>query len=296
MTNRNETPRRSPLADASLRAAALALAASAALLAPVAGCGGEEEQSVVAAPPPAPPPPPPPEAPKVTPIAELMKELGISPKVRMQEDHAPDTDPERIAVLKFFDAFAKGTPDTIASALSPIDRATLEASARSGALKRDCDAISRVDLFASSSASDLGSAGADKGPSAWPEGAPTSKCGTVLAVYRAGGRTQAQLWVFEAEGEGKKVTRQAFHGIYQPPEIMSKVSGNSLRTSWMQVVRKELALAAQPDETLRPVARVEAQEAPEAAPASKGSGPIGAPPGRNRPKKTMDPPRSLPGR
>ena len=295
MTNRNETPRRSPLADASLRAAALALAAFAALLAPVAGCGGEEEQQVVAAPPP-PPPPPPPEEPKVTPVAQLMKELGISPKVRMQEDQAPDTDPERVAVLKFFDAFAKATPEAVAPALSPIDRATLEAAARTGALKRECEAISRIDLFASSGISDLGSPDTDKSPSAWPEGAPTSKCGTVLAVYRAGGRTEAQLWVFEAEGEGKKVTRQAFHGVYQPPEIMSKVSGSSLRSSWMQVVRKELALAAQTDETLKPVARVEAQEAPESGGSTQSSGPMGSPPGRNRPKKTMDPPKNFPTR
>jgi hypothetical protein len=125
MTNRNETKLPSPPSEARVLAAArgaglaaIALAAAVAV-APLAGCGGEEEQAAVAPAPPPPPPPPPPEAPKVTPVAQLMKELGISPKIRMQEDQAPDTDPERVAVLRFFDAFAKSAPQGIAPASRP---------------------------------------------------------------------------------------------------------------------------------------------------------------------------------
>jgi hypothetical protein len=302
MTNRNETKLPSPPSEARLLAArgaglaAIALAAAVAV-APLAGCGGEEEQAAVAPAPPPPPPPPPPEAPKVTPVAQLMKELGISPKIRMQEDQAPDTDPERVAVLRFFDAFAKSAPQGIAPALSPIDRATLEASMRGDALKRECDAVSRVDLFASSSLSDLRKGDDGKDASAWPEDAPTKDAGCVMAVFRAGGRTEAQLWVFEVQGEGRKVAKQVFHSVYQPQDVMSKVSGSSLRSAWMALVRKELAVASLPDEALKPVARVETQEAPERSREGGTSGPMGMPPMRNRPKPgSVDPPKNFPTR
>ena len=89
MTNPNETmqSKRTPEGDAFraiARAATAAGLAAALVLAPLtlSGCGEEEEAPVAVAPPP-PPPPPPPAAPTVTPIAQLMKELGISDKIRL---------------------------------------------------------------------------------------------------------------------------------------------------------------------------------------------------------------------
>ena len=113
MTNPNEIMQSKPTREvdafrAIARVATAAGLAAALVLAPLtlSGCGEEEEAPVAVAPPPPPPPPPPP-APTVTPIAQLMKELGISDKIRLPEDKAPGTDPERVAVLKFFDGFAK---------------------------------------------------------------------------------------------------------------------------------------------------------------------------------------------
>ena len=88
----------------------IGLTAVAGLSLGIAGCGSEP------APPPAapvakkapPPPPPAPPAPKVTPISELMAQYGIDPRVNLSEDLAPDNDEGRIAVLRFFDGFAKG--------------------------------------------------------------------------------------------------------------------------------------------------------------------------------------------
>ena len=117
-----------------------------------------------------------------------------------------------------------------------------------------------------------------------------------MAVFRAGGRVEAQLWVFDVAGEGKTVTKQEFHSIYQPMDIMSKVSGKSLRASWAAVVTRELASAAESEELPKATARREAQEKPEEASGSTG-GPMAVPPMRNRPKPGgIEPPRHMPGK
>jgi hypothetical protein len=225
-----------------------------------------------------------------------MKELGISDKIRMAEDAAPDTDPERVAVLKFFDAFAKSQAEALKPALSQADGAVLAAMNQSGDFRRACEPITRIDITASSKSAEL-QAGAKPGEAAawWPSAAPKSS-GAAMAVFRTGGKVEAQLWVFDVAGEGKKVSKQAFHSIYQPMDIMSKVSGKSLRASWASVVNRELASATEAEELPKPAARVESQEQPEEASGSTG-GPMAVPPMRNRPKPGgVDPPRHMPGK
>ena len=60
-----------------------------------------------------PPPPTPPPAPTATPVSELMSRLDIDRRVSMPEEFAPATDGERVAVLKFYDAFVRGRADAL---------------------------------------------------------------------------------------------------------------------------------------------------------------------------------------
>jgi len=198
-------------------------------------------------------------------------------------------------VLKFFDAMAKAKPDDMKPALSELDAAAFAAMPAKGGFRGACERITRIDLNASSKSDEIQNAKSGESKAWWPSGAPKT-CGAVLAVIRAGGREQAQLWVFDVAGEGKKVSKQAFHSIYQPMDIMSKVSGKSLRASWASVVNRELASATEAEELPKPAARVESQEQPEEASGSTG-GPWAVPPMRNRPKPGgVDPPRHMPGK
>jgi hypothetical protein len=276
MTNPNETMQPSRPRDAFrvvARTAALAGLAAALLVAPMTGCGQEEEAPVAVAPPPPPPPPPPP-APTVTPIAQLMKELGISDKIRLPEEKAPATDPERVAVLKFFDGFAKAKADAVRGAMSPEDAAVLDAMKTAG-FEKACTPITRIDLTT------------------------TNREGKsyVMAVCRANGAVEAQLWSFKVAGEGKKVTSQQFQSYVQPVDIMGKISGTNLVAEWIKVVDADRKVASEPDEVIKPAARVQEQEKPESSGSGEESGPIGAPPMRNKPPPGgIDPPRHKPGK
>jgi hypothetical protein len=64
---------------------------------------------------------------------------------------------------------------------------------------------------------------------------------------------------------------------------MSKISGSNLIGEWVKVVDADRKVALEPDETVKPTARVQEQEKPEASGSSEESGPIGAPPMRNKP-------------
>ncbi len=276
MTNPNETMQPSRPRDAFrlvARTAALAGLAAALLVAPMTGCGQEEEAPVAVAPPPPPPPPPPP-APTVTPIAQLMKELGISDKIRLPEEKAPATDPERVAVLKFFDGFAKAKADAVRGAMSPEDVAVLDAMKASG-FEKTCTPITRIDLTT------------------------TNREGKsyVMAVYRAGGDMEGQLWSFKVAGEGKKVTSQLFQSYVQPLGIMGKLSGTNLIAEWIKVVDADRKVASEPDEAVKPAARVHKQEQTESSGGEGPSGPIGAPPMRNKPPPGgIKPPSHRPGK
>lgn len=279
MTSRNETPQHSRAPEALgavARAAALAGTAAALLLAPLTGCGQEEEAPVAVAPPPPPPPPPPP-APTVTPVAELMKELGISDKIRLPEDKAPGTDAERVAVLRFFDGFAKSQPDAIRAAMSAEDAAVLDTMKSGGEFARACEPVKRIDLVTGKTAAGAAYA---------------------LAVYRAGAQVEGQLWTFKVTGEGRTVASQVFTSVYQPVEIMGKVSGKELAQAWGEIADAERKVATEPDEVLKPVARVQEQEKAEQSGGSgEEQGPIGAPPMRNKPPPGgIDPPRHRPGK
>ena len=84
----------------------------------------------------------------------------------------------------------------------------------------------------------------------------------------------------------------AAHGI--------PVTGNALATAnatRILVVDADRKVASEPDEVIKPAARVQEQEKPEASSGEEPSGPMGAPPMRNKPPPGgIDPPGKRPGK
>jgi hypothetical protein len=178
-------------------------------------------------------------------------------------------------VLKFFDCFAKGKADGLKGILEKSDAQVLAAMAAGGGFEKLCAPISRIDLVTVQ------------------EGG-RYRSDMVMAVFRAGGKVQAQLWSFSAEGEGRKVAKQSFTSYAQPVDVMSKVSGSDLVSSWIQLIADEQRVAKEPDVDVEAKARVQETTKSEGAAeetVDAPTGPIGAPPMRNR-----EPPGSIPGR
>ncbi len=240
-----------------------ALAASTALV----GCGED-------APPPPPPPPPAPkvaapEAPKVTPISELMAKYDIDPRVNLPEERAPATDPERIAVLKFFDVFARGNADALKPMLSPPDQFELDKLVASGAFKQNTDPITRIDV----------------------------RCGTqkadacTLAVFHVADKFQPQLWVYKVGGPIGETTE--FDAFATPPNIMDRLSGENHIAAWYEIVQLEIAKADEPDTVLeipqKDFTEAEAEKPSGSGPATPGT--PGGMPGKRTPGAPIKPPK-----
>ncbi len=251
---------------------ALTLALSTVVL---TGCSEEPPP-----PPPPPPPvvePPPPPKPTVTPISQLMKELGISNKIRLAEEHAPATEPERVAVLKFFDAFAKSDAAPIKAAVSEQDRLVLELMEKTGSFKKSTDSVSRVDLV-------TGTVGGNT---------------YVWADFQADDLHQWQLWKFTVSGEARKIESQEFNSYVQPLNVAQRITIKGDRAEvipeWIKLVAADMALANQPDEVLKPPQRVQKDEEGTTT-AKAGDGPIAAPPMRRPPpREPIKPPDFKPG-
>lgn len=191
-----------------------ALTTAAAL----AACG-EEPPPVVTAPPPPPKPTAPP-PPPVTPIAELMEKHDIDQRVNLPEENAPKTDIERIAVLKFYDAFARGNAEALKEMLSTADQAELNRIVESGAFKSSTEAITRIDVRCGNQ--------------------DTDRC--ALAVFHVGDNFEPQLWNYSAGSSSSE-----FESVASPPDIMNQLSGEDHIGAWYAIVKAELAKADEPD-------------------------------------------------
>jgi hypothetical protein len=80
---------------------------------------------------------------------------------------------------------------------------------------------------------------------------------------------------------------------------MGKISGSNLIADWIKLVDAEKALANEPDQALKPTARVQETEkdAGDGGGSEEPSGPIGAPPMRNKPPPGgIEPPGRRPGK
>jgi hypothetical protein len=190
-----------------------ALVVSGALVA----CG-EEPPPVVTAPPPPPKPTAPP-PPPVTSIADLMAKYDIDQRVNLPEELAPDTDVQRIAVLKFFDAFARGNSEALGEWMSSEDKAELTRLVESGAFKSTTDTITRIDLRCQKKAA--------------------------MAVFHTGETFQPQLWAYFPQNDSAE-----WQSFASPPDILNKVSGENPIDAWADIVKAEMQKADEPDVVL----------------------------------------------
>lgn len=243
----------------------LGLTAAAALLVG-GGCGTEPEPERVATTQtrtaPAPPPPPPPPAVKT--VEELMAQYNIDPRVNLPEDRAPETTEQRIAVLRFFDAFARGDSDALAGMMSPTDAFLLQRMVDAGEWESATSGIGMIDI----------QTGSD----------PTvGDC--ALAVFMVGTRFEPQLWSYEIPGDPSTAGGTAFDALPCPPDMVNRLSGEDWIAAWMQILADEMARAVEPDEVIEFAATDLSEEEDSGytggAPGLGGGG--GGQPGRRRP-------------
>lgn len=199
--------------------------ACVAVIVAMTGCGSEEPEIAPVAY--KPPPPPPPTAPILTPIKTLMSQLGIDERIELEEEWAPDTDEGRIAVLTFFDAFARGDNIVVASMLSTADRYELDALVESGDWSNTTSEISRIQIQAGYNPND------------------SSDACTVAMIF-VGTSFQPQLWHFDNDYEEDMI----FNAEATPPGIMDRLTGTDWIAAWFGILDDEWALADVPDEDL----------------------------------------------
>ena len=204
----------------------------------------------------------------VTSIADLMLKFDIDSRVNLAEADAPPTDIERIAVLKFYDCFARGNSESLKGMLSPADQFELDRIVSSGDFKKSTDPITHIDVRCAKQESDM----------------------CTLAVFHIGAGFQPQLWAYTA-GEDTST----FDAIATPANIMDRLSGDNHIAAWYEIVKLELAKADEPDEVLE-VAQQDFTKADAASSESTGGGetapgaPAGAP-GKRAPGAPIKPPK-----
>ena len=180
------------------------------------GCGGEEESKTqVVQERPKPPP-----KPKVKTVAKLAESLSIDSRVQLDENEAPRSEAQRIAILKFFDAMLKSDSDSLKSMMSFKDQLELDAMVNEG-LSTSMDEVSLVMLKTGNS----------------PEGRPC-----VMAIYEIELEYQVQLWFIENTGQ-----EFTFVAVETPPRLVDKLSGKWI-TNYFEWKSKQTEIAQQPDE------------------------------------------------
>lgn len=250
------------------RSLTLLLASAALLSGGLTGCAEEAPPPVAKVAPP--PPPPEPEAPKLTPISELMARYGIDSRVNLPEERAPNTDADRIAVLKFFDAFARGNADALKPMLSGPDAVLLDAMVSRGEFAKSTGSVTRIDIRCGKGVGD--GAGKD----------------CALAVFHAGDNFEPQLWEYVSRDESGE-----FEAVAAPPKIMDKLTGDNWILQWYGEVRAEMAKADEPDEVIA-IAQSDFTEGESSGESSAPEGDTPSAPGGMRGKRTPGAPISAP--
>ncbi len=199
-----------------------------AVIAAITGCGSDEPEAAPVAY--TPPPPPPPPVSTVTPIRTLMSEMGIDERIELEEEWAPDNDEGRRAVLSFFDAFARGDKQVVASMLSTADRLELDALVESGDWASTTSEITRIQIQAGYNPND-------------PKTANYAGDACTVAMIFVGTAYQPQLWHFSNDYDEEMV----FNAGATPPGIMDRLTGTDWIAAWFAILADELALADVPD-------------------------------------------------
>lgn len=195
--------------------------AGSALLA-LGACGGEEPApKIVDNTPKAPPPPPPP--PPLTPVNELMAQYGIDQRIQLAEHHAPDNDPDRIALLKFFHSMATGDGAGFSMMLSPRDKPELSELQADGTFEEAIGEINTIELRSGFT----------------PNGDPA-----VVAVIQTYSDFQPQLWRYQSDAIGGGT----FSSGPIPLNVMDKLTGDDWVGKWYELLEEEIAIAMQLEE------------------------------------------------
>ena len=240
------------------------------------GCGAEEEPAPVVKkqPKPAPVVEYTPE-PTVTSVADLMAEFQIDPRISLPEDQAPDNDADRIAVLRFFDGFAKGDAGQLSGLLSGPDAALLQRMDESGSFQEATQGIMAINI--QTGYASLGSC--------------------ALALIMVDGEFEAQLWTYEVDGD-PTADGARFDSVPASPDIVDHLSGDDWIAAWIEVMEGEWTRATEPDEVIE-IASTDLSDEDDSAGGSGGNaprGPGGGAPGRKRPTgPIVDPNPSGPG-
>ncbi len=191
-------------------------AVSAALVMSIAGCGEEPPPVVKKKPPPPPVEAPPP--PSVKSIESLMAELGIDDRVELPEARAPGSTEARIALLTFFDAFARGDDASVKMMVPYLDQKQLTALVDNGSWEATVDVLYAIEIETGQS----------------PDGEPCT-----LAFFDVDGRQQAQMWFYsEVDGGGWEFESQP-----TPEDIMSFLQGDDMIEAWFKRWDEEMRIA-----------------------------------------------------
>ena len=232
------------------------------------GCGSEEEKKapvpVVQERPKAPP------KPKAKSVEELVSSMSIDPRIDLDENDAPRSEQQRIAILTFFDAMLRVDATALKGMLSVKDQLAFDAMVDDG-LSSFVDDVSLVMLKTGNS----------------PDG---RAC--VMAIYEIDLDYQVQLWYLDETGNS-----MTFVAVETPPRLVNKLSGNWIK-NYFEWKNKQAEIALQPDEEISyalagertssdgSVGTDESRPGGPSGPSSPG-GPSG-PRGPNRPGGSID--------
>jgi len=183
--------------------------------------------------------------PPVTSIAQLMLDLGIDERVSLPEDMAPMTNPERKAVLEFFDSFARGDETALGSMLTRVDNDELDELVASGAWTDATSKISGIDVQTGTS--------------------PINGEPCALAVFYVDGGFQPQLWYYTVDRDGAE-----FDAVATPPDLMDRLYGDNWIAAWFEILDEEMAMADKPDEEFIVAQREVGDDTPRARSSSRG--------------------------
>jgi hypothetical protein len=209
-----------------------------------------------------------------------MAQRGIDERINMPEDSAPSTDAARIAVLEFFDGFARGDDVALGSMLAGLDQAELRELVGSGAWSETTSRIKQIDVQTGQS----------------PDGEDCA-----LAVFYVERSYQPQLWYYTVDTSGSE-----FAAVAAPPNMVDRLGGSDWISGWFQILDQELALADKPEEEYvvpqRDYSDKERSKSggPATGPVNPGSptppGRPSAPPGGNPGKRPKKGKRAPPGK
>jgi hypothetical protein len=204
-----------------------------------------------------------PAAPTVVSVEELMNQYGIDSRVQLTEERAPDTTEQRIAVLRFFDAFARADANALSGMLSPTDALLLERMVSSGAWDEATEGIVMIDV---------------------QTGSHPIVGDCALALFMVGSRFEPQLWSYTISGDPALSGGSSFDALPCPPDMVNRLSGDDWISAWLKILEDELARASEPDEIVE-ISSTDLSEDTQntSSSGSMPSGGGGGGPGRKRP-------------